>query len=78
MNLIELIDQEIARLQAAKALLSEAVAGSTVGRRPGRPSSVVATPAKARTRKRRSLSPEARARIAAAQKKRWAAAKKSK
>lgn len=77
MNLIELIDQEIARLQAAKALLSETTAGISVGRRPGRPSSVVAVPAKAKLRKKRSLSPEARARIAAAQKKRWAAAKKT-
>jgi hypothetical protein len=64
-QLVTEIDSEIARLQQARALL--AGVGS-------------ATPAKA-PRRKRTLSAEARARIAAAQKRRWAkqkgAAKKS-
>jgi hypothetical protein len=63
--LIAEIDSEISRLQQVRALLTGA--GSTSGMK--------------RPRKKRTLSPEARARIAAAQKLRWAkqkgAAKKS-
>jgi len=55
-QLVSEIDSEIARLQQARTLL--AGVGS-------------ATHAKS-TRKKRTLSPEARARIAAAQKRRWA------
>jgi hypothetical protein len=61
------LDAEIARLQQAKALLT----GTTVKRGPGRPSKSSTAPAK------RILSPEARARIAAAQKARWAKVRKA-
>jgi mono/diheme cytochrome c family protein len=60
------IDAEISRLQQAKAIL----AGETVTRGPGRPKTA---PAK----KKRNLTPEGRARIAATVKARWAKQKKS-
>jgi hypothetical protein len=64
-QLIAEIDSEISRLQQVRALLTGA--GSTSSMK--------------QPRKKRTLSPEARARIAAAQKRRWAkqksAAKKS-
>lgn len=61
------IDAEIQRLQHARSVLS----GNTVGTRgPGRPK-VSSTASN-----RRRLSAEARAKIAAAQKARWAKAKK--
>lgn len=67
------IDAEIARLQQAKAILSESGAVAKPGR--GRPKNTAAvTPAS--TRKKRNVSPEGRARIAAAVKRRWAAQKK--
>jgi hypothetical protein len=59
------LDAEISRLQQAKAIL----AGTAVKRGPGRPA-VSGTV-------KRQLSSEARARIAAAQKARWAKAKKT-
>jgi hypothetical protein len=60
------INAEIGRLQQAKALLS----GTNGHRGSGRPAKV-ATPAK-ESNARRTLSPQARKKIAAAQKKRWA------
>ena len=66
------IDQEIAKLTQARALLSDA----TVAKRgPGRPKTniAVAKPIK----KKRNLSPEGRKRIAEAVKRRWAAQKKA-
>ena len=63
-ELIANIDDEIARLRQVRALL----AGDS-GRDRGRRSAN-------RPRKRRKLSAEARAKIAAAQKKRWAKQKK--
>ena len=66
------LDAEIARLQQAKALL----AGETVKRGPGRPKAIATpTPVPAK-KKKRNLTPEGRARIAAAVKARWAKAKK--
>jgi hypothetical protein len=62
------IDAEISRLQQAKALLT----GTTESRKPGRPISLAG---KARTR--RTLSAEARERIAAAQRVRWSKSKKA-
>ena len=61
------IDEEIARLTQARSLLagSGSLASSLPGRRPK------TAPAKAK--KSRVLSPEARKRIADAQRKRWAA-----
>jgi hypothetical protein len=71
-DIISEIDAEIARLEQAKQLLS----GTTPKRGPGRPplkSGIKAAPKKKRFR----MSPEARARIAAAQRARWAKAKKA-
>ncbi|HEY4046903.1 MAG TPA: hypothetical protein VGM27_08555 [Acidobacteriaceae bacterium] len=64
-HIIAQIDEEISRLQQVKDLLI----GSTAKHGPGRP----AAPAS----NNRQLSPEARARIAAAQKARWARARKA-
>jgi hypothetical protein len=63
------LDAEIGRLQQAKALLS----GTEIKRSPGGSKGAVTTVAK----KKRNLSPEARARIAAAVKARWAKRKKA-
>lgn len=62
-DIIASIDQEIARLKQVRAILSD---GTST--RAGN-----ANASKKRARKRRTLSPEARKRIADAQKKRWAA-----
>lgn len=69
------IDHEIHRLQSARKLLTDApVLAPKKGR--GRPKKAV-TPIVPKQTKR-VLSADARARIAAAQKKRWAASKKAK
>jgi hypothetical protein len=68
-DIIAEIDAEISRLQQAKALLS----GTTLKRSPGRASAAPAST----TAVKRVLSPKARARIAAAQKKRWAKVRKA-
>nr|WP_128915272.1 hypothetical protein [Granulicella sibirica] len=73
MNLIEEIDAEILRLQHARALLDE----SPVKRGPGRPRKSVVSTVKAKVQGKRLMSPEGRARIAEAQKKRWAAKRKA-
>ncbi len=65
------IDQEIARLQQAKALLSGSVA-STRG-----PKATKAEKAPKKRKKKRNISPEGRRRIAEAVKRRWAAQKKA-
>jgi hypothetical protein len=64
--LVAEIDAEIYRLQTAKALLT----GQTTSPRGGRP------PATKPTTGRWRMSPEGRARVAAAQKARWAKVKK--
>jgi hypothetical protein len=71
------IDQEIAQLQQARALLSGGAA-PVAKRKAGRPrkTAAVATPAaKPAKKKKRNLSPEGRKRIAEAVKRRWAAQK---
>lgn len=71
MNLQAILNElnaEIARLQAAKAILS----GEQIKHKPGRPAAVASAPKK----KARNISPEGRARIAAAVKARWAKQKK--
>lgn len=80
-QILSLIDTEIARLQSARALLTE---GAAAKRGPGRPrlGSNIGTvsieiPVKSAKRKVRVLSPEAKARIADAQRKRWANQKKA-
>jgi hypothetical protein len=68
-EIIQTIDAEIARLEKARALLN---GKTTSPAKRGRPSrlTVIATP-----KPRRKMSAEGRARIAAAQKARWAKAK---
>jgi hypothetical protein len=73
-SIIQEIDSEISRLEQARAILS----GITVKRSPGRPKqtqAVLKTVAASPTK--RVLSAEARARIAAAQKLRWAKSKRA-
>jgi len=76
-EIVSYIDAEIAKLQQARTLLA-GVATVSVKRGPGRPKAglVVAQILSGQPRKR-TLSAEARAKIAAAQKARWAASKKS-
>ncbi len=78
MNLAKIvaeIDQEIARLEQAKALLT---GGVTLKKRIGRPAAAAAPAASASAGKRkRNISPEGRKRIAEAVKKRWERQKKS-
>jgi hypothetical protein len=78
------IDAQIAKLQQARVLLagSSATATPVVAKKAvGRPRKVVATPPATKStsssRKKRNLSPEARKRIADAQKKRWADRRKA-
>lgn len=70
-GIIAALDAEIARLQQVRVLLTEGQTTTST--------SAKSSPAAGKaTRAKRTLSPEARKRIADAQKKRWAAAKKSK
>jgi hypothetical protein len=78
------IDAQISKLQQARALLagSGTTAASAVAKKAvGRPRKVVAAPTASKSttsgRKKRNLSPEARKRIADAQKKRWADRRKA-
>jgi hypothetical protein len=73
-SIIQQIDSEISRLEQAKAILS----GSVVKRSPGRPKqtqSVLKTVAVEPTK--RVMSAEGRAKVAAAQKLRWAKSRKA-
>ena len=69
-SILNEIDKKIAQLQQAKALLTD----SSVPRKVGRPAKAVTV--KTVLSRRKPLSTEAKARIAAAQKKRWAKVKK--
>lgn len=71
-EILTLIDAEIAALQHARTLL----AGTAAKKKPGRPASTAASVVKLK-KKKRTLSPEARQKIADAQRKRWAAVKKA-
>ncbi|MGD0800217.1 MAG: hypothetical protein ABR906_02760 [Terracidiphilus sp.] len=77
-DILATIDQQIAQLQQAKAVLSGGIA-PTAKKKAGRPKKVVAlattfAPVKVKpARKKRKLSAEGRKRIAEAAKKRWAA-----
>jgi len=80
-DIILMIDAEISRLQQAKALLTQTSSLAPATRKPGRPAAAAGEskatsfhPADfdSETTKRRRLSAEGRARIAAAQKARWA------
>ena len=68
-SILAQIDAEIARLTQARSLLANLGTVSVSA------SKKTATPVKAKKRKKRVLSPEARKRIADAQRKRWAAQK---
>ena len=78
-ELLSLIDAEIARFTQARALLAAGSAVTVAPRKAGRPPKVVASSPKAapRKKKKRVISPEGRARISEAVKKRWAAQKKA-
>lgn len=74
--IIAALDQEIARLREVRALLGSAakVTGpASIKRGPGRPKKV----ASVTVTKKRMVSPEAKSKIAEAQKARWAKAKKA-
>lgn len=76
-RIIAEIDAQIAKLQQARSLLSD----TPVPGRPGRPrKSAAVTPAKSAApagKAKRNLSPDARKRIAEAQKRRWAEKRKA-
>ena len=85
-DIILAIDAEISRLRQAKALLTDTSTLTHAKRKPSRPiaasGSGKATSSKpagfnVTTRKRRGMSDAGRARIAAAQKARWARVKKA-
>lgn len=92
-QILSAIDAEITKLQQARALLSGYSDPAVIKRGPGRPRKVAAPlkavafkrgpgrPKKAtvtaKAVAKRTVSAEGKARIAAAQKRRWAAAKKS-
>ena len=78
-DVLATIDNEIVCLEQAKALLS--ASGAVVAKRkPGWPAKVVSVeaPKVQKTRKRRTMSAEARERIRQAENKRWAALNTSK
>lgn len=74
-TLLASIDEEIALLQQVKQLLT---GSGGMKSRVGRPPATAFTYGANRPRKKRVLSAEARARIAAAQRKRWAKQKAAK
>jgi uncharacterized protein YaaQ len=85
-DIVLTIDAENSRLQQAKALLTDTSSVTHAKRKPGRQAATSGSgkatsfnPAESdtRPRKRRALSAEARARMAAAQKARWAKFKKA-
>ena len=73
------IDAQIGKLQQARALLSDSSSAAPAKKAVGRPRKTAEAPVKSAggSRKKRNLSPEARKRIADAQKRRWAERKKS-
>ncbi len=75
-EILQHIDEEISRLTEARNLIA-GTAATKVSRGPRKGAVAVAKP-KAAARARRVISPEGRARIAAAQKLRWAKQKRAK
>jgi len=73
--LIAELDAEIAALTAARHAVLAIRTADSLPNRPGRPRKA-ASPAQPAPKKRRAMSGEARARIAAAQKARWAKQKR--
>jgi hypothetical protein len=81
-DVLALLDAEIATLKEARQLLKADPTASAAPRKAGRPrkaESALPTDLTkaAKTKKKRNLSPEGRARIAEAVKRRWAAQKKA-
>jgi hypothetical protein len=80
-EIIAQLDSEIARLQQARSLLAATTykrgPGSSGKVLPGENAGTTVTDAAGVVKKKRTLSPEGLARIAAAQKKRWAKVKKA-
>jgi hypothetical protein len=81
-DVLALLDAEIATLKEARQLLKADSAWSAAPRKAGRPRKaendlLTAVTTTAKTKKKRNLSPEGRARIAEAVKRRWAAQKKA-
>ncbi len=75
-DILAQLDAEIARLEQAKALLASTDDLTTPAVRRGRSKKDTASPASAKVaKKKRNLSPEGRARIAEAVKRRWDAQK---
>jgi hypothetical protein len=75
--IIASLDKEIVRLQQARAILAAAASvngAASIKRGPGRPKKAASVVAPT---KRKGISPEARERIAAAQKARWAKVRKA-
>ncbi len=70
-RIIAEIDEQISKLQQARALLAGAAQNARSG--PGRPKGTTTTTAK----RKRKLTPEGRKRIAEAMKKRWAERRKT-
>ena len=84
-RIIDAIDRELAHLYEIRSLLTQTrnakvssiLASLPAAQRGGRHAGVKNSPKQPMTRVKRILSPEGKARIAAAQKKRWAAAKRA-
>ena len=81
-DILALLDSEIASLKEARQLLKADSTASSAPRKAGRPRKaekalLTAVMTTAKTKKKRNLSPEGRARIAEAVKRRWAAQKKA-
>jgi hypothetical protein len=73
-DLLKAIDEEIVKLEQARALLMSSTDSEPAAKRRGRPKGSVNRAAKTT---KRTMSAEGKARIAAAQKKRWAAQKRA-
>ncbi len=79
-RLLQEIDAEISRLQQARALLSGGSVPARRGRKPGIAASVSSSAAQSKPgkkRRKRNLSPEGRAAIQEAMRKRWAEHRKN-
>ena len=81
-DVLALLDSEIATLKEARQLLKADSTGSAAPRKAGRPRKaenalLTSATTTVKTKKKRNLSPEGRARIAEAVKRRWAAQKKA-
>jgi len=75
-EILSLIDAEIAKLKQARALIAGTESAS-VKLKPGRPKSTSAPAPTVFKKKKRNLTPEGRAKIAAAVKARWVKQKKA-